>query len=144
MKKIIQFIIISILLFNVACESENKTIETSLKDKRLNGNWIVKAYNDNKELFGPFSIETQLTPENDSIIISDSKMFWGFQVKVETKSLNNTFETDSSINELSKVGAKINVLSGQLIGKDSIFFDIQFEDDENPFGITYNIKGSRT
>ncbi|MDD4728553.1 MAG: lipid-binding protein [Dysgonamonadaceae bacterium] len=143
MKKIIHFIIISFLLLNVACESESETIESPLKDRSLNGVWIVKAYIENKELFGPFSIETQLTPENDSIIINDTKTFWGFQVKVETKNSNNTFETESSINELSKVGANINVMGGQIIGKDSIFFDMQFEDDENPFGITYQIKGHR-
>lgn len=143
MKKIIHFIIISFLLFNVACESENEAIESPLKDKSLNGDWIVKAYIDNEELFGTFSVETLLTPENDSIIINDTKMFWGFQVKVKAKTSNNTFETDLSINEFSRVKAKINVLSGQLIGKDSIYFDIQFEDDENPFGITYQIKGHR-
>lgn len=39
------------------------------------------------------------------------------------------------------VGVKIT--DGKVIGADSLYFEIEFEDDETPFGTTYEIKGSR-
>ena len=47
------------------------------------------------------------------------------------------------INEVSKIGANVKVQNGALINNDSISFNIQFEDDETPFGYTYQIKGHR-
>lgn len=146
MKQLLYIIIITLMLFTVACETENFSedliLETPLKENSLSGEWQIKAYVDNKELFGPFDIEVAYTSDLDSIIIKDN-VFWGFKVKASTNKSANTFESNLSVNESSKVGAQIKILNGKVTESGSMNFEIQFEDDETPFGITYMIKGHK-
>ncbi len=132
------------LLFTaVACEQtlENETV--NLPETNLQGNWTVNAYIDNNLMFGPFTISTQMTPENGSVSIKDNGEFWNFQTKAEVVIASDAFESKSSVNEVSSLDAKVNVLNGNVINKDSIAFDIQFEDDQTPYGVTYSLKGRR-
>lgn len=132
------------MLLFVACEQtlENEDIN-NIPETNLAGNWTVNAYIDNKMIFGPFTVSTNITPENKSIYIKDNGEFWNFQTKAELSNSKEVFESKLSANEISNIGAKINVVNGMIINKDSITFDIQFEDDENPYGYTYQIKGHR-
>ena len=142
MRKFI-FIFTLVLFFTtVACESTLDNKEVILTENNLNGQWIVTAYSDDVT-FGPFTIQTQMSYDNDSIFIKDGGEFWNFQTKVLVSPKDNIFETTSSINEVSKIGANVKVQNGALINNDSISFNIQFEDDETPFGYTYQIKGHR-
>ena len=144
MKKIF-YLIISLLLFiTVACDEtlENEEVNFSETNFELQGNWTVNAYIDNNMIFGPFTISTQMTSENESIYIKDSGEFWKFQTKAHLAN-SNSFETKSSLNEICNVEANVRILNGRVINKDSITFHIQFEDDETPYGITYTLKGRR-
>ena len=152
MKQLLYLLTFTILLFTTAsCEStldnDDFTIEnessTIKESSSLNGDWMVKAYLDKENAFGPFDIQIQMTSNNDSISIKDNGDFWNFQVKAATNYSNDTFKSDLSVNELSDVGAKIKVLNGKVDENDNINFEIQFEDDETPFGITYYMKGIR-
>ena len=132
-----------LLFTTVACEqiSEKETI--SSPETNLHGDWTINAYVDNNFIFGPFTISTRKNSENEFIHLKDNGEFWNFQTKAEILISSDAFETKSSINEVSSLNAKINILSGKIINKDSIAFDIQFEDDETPYGITYTLKGRR-
>lgn len=145
MKQILYLITLTLLLFTAACEtdsfSDDLNLESPLNENNLSGNWNIKAYIDKDELFGPFDIEVTYTADLDSIIIKDNN-FWGFQVKASANK-NNTFESNLSVNELSKVGAQVKLFNGKVTENGSINFEIQFEDDETPYGITYIIKGHK-
>ncbi len=81
--------------------------------------------------------------DSESINIKDNGEFWKFQAKAELLTASDAFEAKSSVNEISSLDAKVNILNGNVINKDSIAFDIQFEDDQTPYGVTYTLKGRR-
>lgn len=143
MKKI--FYLLVLLFITVACEQtiEQEDIKTPITETNLAGNWTVNAYIDSNMIFGPFTITTQVASKNQSLHIKDNGGFWDFQTKAEILDSKNTFETISTINEVSNLEAKINILSGTIINNDSIAFDVQFEDDETPYAFTYKIMGRR-
>lgn len=141
MKKISYLFMFMLLFINVACEQTLENDEISLLETNLQGEWTVNAYKDDVLIFGPFTISTLTTASNESIIIKDNGEFWNFQTTANVLNLSDAFETEGSLNEISSLNAKINILNGRVINKDSIAFDIQFEDDETPFGITYTLKG---
>ena len=84
-----------------------------------------------------------MTPANESIVIKDNGEFWKFQAEAQLIDSNEGFATQSSVNQISSLRTKINILDGSIVDNDSITFDIQFEDDETPYGFTYKIKGRR-
>lgn len=129
------------MLLFTACEQTLENENINLSKTNIKGNWTVNAYVDNELVFGPFTVSTEQTSENESIYIKDNGEFWNFQLKAELENSKDTFKANSSVNEISSVGAKIKVLNGTIINKDSIAFDILFEDDEIPFGVTYKIMG---
>ena len=56
----------------------------------------------------------------------------------------NTFQTQHSVNAVSGKKIGIKVQNGRIINNDSIYMEVQFEDDETPYGITYQLAGHRT
>lgn len=143
MKKIF-YLSLSLLLFIVvACEQSLENEEINLPKTDSQGEWTVNAYVDNDIVFGPFTISTQTISESKSIYVKDNGEFWNFQTKASILNATNLFEAKSTVNEISNIEAKIKILDGCIINSDSISFDIQFEDDETPYGITYKIKGHR-
>ena len=132
-----------LLFTTVACEQTLENEGINLPESNLQRDWTVNAYVDNNLVFGPFTISTQMTSENESIHIKDNGEFWNFQTRANVLNLSDAFETEASLNEISSLNAKINILNGRVINKDSIAFDIQFEDDQTPYGVTYTLKGRR-
>ena len=143
MKKIAYLFMFILLFITVACEQTLENEEINFSETNMQKDWTVNAYIDDILIFGPFTISTLTTAENESIIIKDNGEFWNFQTKAQALNSNETFNAKSSVNELSALNAKINILNGKVINKDSIAFDIQFEDDKTPYGITYTLKGLR-
>lgn len=131
------------MLLFVACEQIIENEDINIPETNLAEEWEVSAYIDNSVIFGPFTISTQMTSENESIYIKDNGEFWNFQIVAETKDSKNEFEAISTVNKLSNVGAKIMIVDGKIINNESINFDIQFEDDEEPYAFTYKIMGHR-
>ena len=131
------------MLLLVACEQNLENDSINLPETNISGNWTVNAFIDNDFIFGPFIVSTQNTSENESIYIKDNGTFWKFQTKAEIVNSNNSFESKLSENEISSIKANIKIINGKIINNDSIVFDIQFEDDETPYGYTYKIMGHR-
>jgi|SRR5690554_918416 len=150
MKKIIYFLAFIALAMFASCEQE--TNNSSLPDFQnttnvnIAGKWEVTAYNDSIPVFGPFTLLTVTNPEseNDSITILDSEVkFWKFQVKAAVNEIDGTFETNLSNCEVSEEGIGIKIANGKILDSDSIYFEIQFEDDVKPYESTYILKGHR-
>ncbi|NLD24817.1 MAG: hypothetical protein GX670_11410 [Bacteroidales bacterium] len=150
MKKIIYFLAFVALAMFASCEQE--TNNSSLPDFQnttnvnITGKWEVTAHNESIPVFGPFTLLTVTNPEseNDSITILDSEVkFWKFQVKAAVNEIDGTFETNLSNCEVSEEGIGIKIANGKIVDTDSIYFEIQFEDDETPYGNTYHLKGHR-
>ena len=129
-----------------SCERDDFQ-ENNIDDKSvvsIPGEWEVKAYMNDSLIYDSFNLFTsQIT--GDSIVINDTiTNFWNFQVRAGVDKKTNTFQTKLSNNSMVKdfaVGVKIPV--GKIIGSDSIYLEMQFEDDITPFGNTYQIKGHR-
>jgi len=143
MKKILFFSLFMLLFITVACDQTLESELSNLPETNLNGDWTVSAYIDNNIIYGPFTVSTLMTPANESIVIKDNGEFWKFQTEAQLIDSNEGFATQSSVNQKSSLEAKINILDGSIVDNDSITFDIQFEDDETPYGFTYKIKGRR-
>lgn len=147
MNKIIYlFAIIATMVMIASCEKEDfqdNNIEEQFSTS-VPGSWEVKAYLNDSIIYDTFNIFTSGI-SGDSIVINDTIVnFWNFQVKASVDAKSNTFQTKLSTNELVNdfaIGVKIPV--GKIIDSDSIYMEMQFEDDITPFGNTYQIKGHR-
>lgn len=148
MKKFIYLLGFITLGMIASCEREVES--TELGDAanlvEITGQWEVTAYNDSVPVFGPFKVITlkDISAGNDSITIQDSEMkFWEFHAKVFADEKNGTFETKLSTCKMSGESIGIKISNGKVLDSDSIYFEIQFEDDETPYGNTYKLKGRR-
>ncbi|HHV87139.1 MAG TPA: hypothetical protein GXX42_15245 [Petrimonas sp.] len=143
MNKIIYVILLMVAAVITSCEKDEEKIALT---SSLNGEWEVMAYIDNTPIHGifPLLISSDFPSKTDSVTINDtSKYFWNFQVKVSANHENGTFETQKSICEHCSYRIGVKVFNGKIINSDSIYLEIQFEDDETPYGNTYQLKGHR-
>ena len=138
------FTLILAVIVIASCEREdNFTVEEQQQVNEMIGSWDVKAHIEDQVVFD--SINVIVTKAlGDSITIKDSvNNFWSFQVKAASDVANNAFQTDLSSNENSELNIGVKIANGKIIDKDSIYLEIQFEDDVTPFGNTYVLKGRR-
>ena len=150
MKKLLYLLGFAALSMIASCEkeTENAPLPDAQNSVNINvtGQWEVTAHNDSVLIYGPFTVLTvsDLETKNDSIIIQDSEVkFWKFQAKAAVNEKDGTFETKLSTCELCEEGIGIKIANGKIVNSDSIYFEIQFEDDETPYGNTYRLKGHR-
>lgn len=148
MRKIIFLLGLVALGVIISCERDTESMVSNDQQNALNltGQWEVMAYNDTVSLIGPFTVLTVSDPasNNDSITIQDSEVkFWKFQVKAAVDAKDGSFETKLSKCEVSDVGIGVKISNGKILNSDSIYFEIQFEDDVTPYGNTYQLKGHR-
>lgn len=150
MKKLIYLLGFVALAMIASCE--NEVNDSLLPDNQnstsvnVTGKWEVTAHNDDVAVFGPFTLLTVSDPKanNDSITIMDSEVkFWKFQVKAAINEVDGTFETKLSNCELCEESIGVKIMNGKIINTDSIYLEIQFEDDETPYGNTFKLKGQR-
>ena len=128
----------------ISCEDEVENNARVSESVDFTREWEVTAYNDSTFIYGPFKVTTLANNAegNDSITIKDSEMnFWKFQVKPLADKKVGTFETQLSVCEWCEESIGIKISNGIISESDSIYFEIQFEDDETPYGNTYKIKG---
>lgn len=147
MNKIIYLIAIIVSMTMIAsCEredfQENKVDEKFITS--VPGNWEVKAYLNDTLIYDTFNLFTS-TVAGDSITINDTiTNFWNFNIKANVDEKNNTFQTKLSHNsQVSDFVVGIKIPVGKIIQSDSIYLEMQFEDDITPYGNTYQIKGHR-
>lgn len=144
MKKISYIFVLAMTIVLASCEQDFDT--DNIQGNKLEGEWIVKTYINGTNIFGSFPIKTYTsTSDNDSIYINDYEgRFWDFNVKAAVKSSDKTFQTLHSVNTVSGKSIGIRIFKGRIIDNDSINFEIQFEDDETPYGVSYQLAGYRT
>ncbi len=148
MKKIIYLLGFLTLGIIASCEKEadNGATDDASKLVNITGQWEVTAYNDSTFVSGPFKVITLKDPstKSDSITIQDTEIeFWKFQTKAFVDEKNGTFQTELSNCEVSEEAIGIKISNGKIINSDSIYFEIQFEDDETPYKNTFQLKGHR-
>jgi len=143
MKKISYIIILVVAILLASCE-QNIDVNNNQANK-AEGEWVVKAYINGTNVFGSFPIRTYSTISGkDSLNINEYEgLFWDFNVKAAVTA-ENTFQTQHSVNAVSGKKIGIKVQNGRIINNDSIYMEVQFEDDETPYGITYQLAGHRT
>ena len=168
MKKIIYLILIAVVYMNTSCEP------TYVKEYNwaypVAGDWTVTStkfflkdivngpQNDSiGEPSDPFEIKSYNSSfGKDSIWIDDYGKgvdksanygnFWTMKFKAAVNMNSKTFGngTATVTNAIPDYGIGIKILNGKIVGNDSVYFEIQFEDDTTPFGITYREAGHRT
>lgn len=148
MKKYIYLFGLIILGALTSCDQdiENSGVTDTAEPFLMTGQWIVTAYNDTSAVTEPFKlVTTKMTSAgNDSIIIHDSEQkFWEFQIKASANMSEGTFETELSQCEISDENIGVIISNGVISEANKISFEIQFEDDETPYGNTYRIIGER-
>jgi len=97
-------------------------------------------------VFGPFRVITHKdnSTESDSITIQDvDEQFWKFRISALADVKQGTFGTKLSNCEISEENIGVKIPYGKVINPDSIYFEIQFEDDITPYGNNYQLRGHR-
>ena len=158
MKKINYIILLMLTILVASCEP---TFEKQYNwAYPVTGEWTVKAYIDGEAIVSkPFEIKSYNSSiGKDSIWIDDIVTyapgygFWDFQAKVAVNMATKTFGNgkDSVFSVVPDYEIGVKVKNGKVINNDSIYFEIEFEDDTDgngdpdPYGTTYQIAGHRT
>ncbi len=133
--------------FLLSCQHSEKEVSEA-PETAINavGEWNVSAYLNDSQISKPFTliILNDISSKADSIILKDiSKDFWDFQVKAAIDNTKDVFETKMSNCEVSDFNIGIKIPNGKIINSDSIYLEMQFEDDVTPYGNTYTLKGHR-
>jgi hypothetical protein len=145
-----------------ACEKDDPEIQNTATYP-VSGEWWVTYQIRNAEGQledyggGYYPLLTFNTASNrpDSIWISDAHSFWspnGFQVKAGLDLSNRSFAINEGIN-ISTDGTKVRIVNGKVLlneGRstsgvvtDSLYMEVAFDDDDEPFGTTYIVSGHR-
>jgi len=154
MKKINYLILLVVILVGTSCEPT--FVKTYSWACPVAGDWKVKTYTNGVEDGGPYEIKAYNSAfGKDSIWIDDYGIgvdkaanygnYWTMKFKVAVNMSTKTFSNGTStvINAIPDYGIGIKVMNGKIIGNDSIYFEVQFEDDTTPFGTTHQLAGHR-
>jgi len=138
--------ILSISFMLASCESEEKVNLQETAEHPIVGEWKVDAYVGNEVIFKNVILQADQisSTRKDSIVLKDKEnYFWDFQVNVAVIETNSAFQTQHSISQIEDHNIGVKITNGKIINNDSIYFQVAFEDDETPYGTTYQMKGSR-
>ena len=151
MKKINYLILLVVVFVGISCEPTSKkeyswaypvagdwTVNVSVAGTKVKGPCEMKSYNSS---FGKDSIWI-----DDIVSYTPGYSFYAFQAKAAVNVAAKTFDngTKSVTNAFPDYAIGVNVKNGKIIGNDSIYFELQFEDDSTPYGVTYQVAGHRT
>jgi hypothetical protein len=121
------------------------------------GDWTVKTYIGGIAQGSYYEIKSYNSSYGkDSILIDDYGIgvdkaanyghFWTMKFKSAVNVTDKTFGNGAKtvLNKIPGYGIGIQTLNGKIVGNDSIYFEVKFEDDATPYGTTYQIAGHRT
>ncbi|MBT1685767.1 lipid-binding protein [Dawidia soli] len=150
----------------LSCDSDDPSIGRTA-GQEIAGEWWVTYSVDGEDAGGGYSeIITSNTAANvnTEMLLSDfvnptaaGGNFWTYKIKTQIDPTSKKFSADEVTSTATPGGElydiKVNVLNGQIFidgGKsrtgvktDSIYFEIQFEDDTTPFATTFVVQGHR-
>ena len=117
----------------------------------MTGDWYVKTFNGDSEVFDYKLISTYNTASDDGkqLWVDDKEHIWDFKVKANVNISNLTFAGENLDSKVGDYEITVNIINGRITKgeiiteggnpTDGISFDIQFsDDDENK---TYSIRG---
>jgi len=150
----------------LSCSSDDPNIKHSATES-IAGEWFVTYSVDGTDVNGGYSgIITSNTSANvaTEMLITDyvvpnatSGNFWSYKIKAQLDPKTNKFIANESVSSAlyhdEPYGIKVNELNVGVFkngGKsktgvtvDSIYFELQFEDDDPSFGTTYVVSGHK-
>lgn len=156
--------LLAVLLWR--CNSDDPNIKNTATEA-MAGEWYVTYSVGGTDVGGGHSkIITSNTAANvaTEILVSDyvepnavQGNFWSYKVKVQADPTAESFSANESVSSALYKGdpyyIKVNVMNGKVFpGKghsktgvtvDSIYFELQFEDDAPSFGNTYVVSGHK-
>ena len=138
-------IISAIILTMVSCNRADERLDINLKNN-ISGEWQVSAYLNDQIVSEGFQLDISNVGSTglDSITITESGFdFWNFSVNAAFDLHKGVFYTQLSQCHSSDENIGIKIENGKIIGSDSIYFEIRFEDDVNPFESVYKVNGKR-
>lgn len=113
------------------------------------GDWMITAYDkaDGSQLTDPFEMRAYNSSfGTDSVWIDDyattgsNGHFWSMKFKVAVNMAAKTFSATTSTNRLPNYNIDIVVENGKIVGTDSLYMEVKFEDDPST---TYILAGHR-
>ena len=155
MKKINYLILLVVVFVGISCEPTSKK-EYSWAYP-VAGDWTVKTYVAGVAQSSYYEIKSYNSSfGKDSILIDDYGIgvdksanygnFWTMKFKLGVNVTDKTFGngTKTVLNIIPDYEIGIQALNGKIVGNDSIYFEVKFEDDPTtPYGTTYQIAGHR-
>jgi hypothetical protein len=158
MKRYSKLVLLLAIIGLAACEKEDPEIKNTATYP-VSGEWWVtyQVRNTEGQLEdvggGYYPLLTFNTASNtaDSIWVSDAGSFWDYQVKADLDLPNMAF----SVNEGQNISyeSKVRLANGKvLMGQgrstsgvvtDSLYLEVAFDDDTEPFSTTYIVSGHR-
>ncbi len=141
MKKMHSFshILILTFIFIAAGCSKNDNITDSNPTYPISGDWTITV-NSGVSDYGPYFMKIYNTSfGKDSVWIDDNNTFWNTKSKVKVNMTNLTFSGDDTQNVY--YDCLVSYKNGKIVGKDSIYFEVNFSDD--PDNLTWFYSGHR-
>ncbi|QHT65986.1 hypothetical protein GXP67_04530 [Rhodocytophaga rosea] len=158
MKKYSILIIVLAVLGLSACEKDDPEI-INTATYPVSGEWWVtyQIRNEAGQLEdvggGYYPLITSNTASNkpDSIWITDEGTYWDYQVKAGLDLPNKSFAVQEGQNV--SYDSKVRIANGKVflnegrstsgVVTDSLYMEVAFDDDSEPFGTTYIVSGHR-
>ncbi len=141
-----KILIVGLVFLGAGCQKLEFTKEYNATYP-ISGDWTI-TINDGTYSYGPYFMKIYNTSfGKDSVWIDDNLNFWQTKSKVKVNMTNLTFSGDATQNEY--YNSLITYKNGKVIGKDSIYFEVSFNDeldandDPAPYATTYEYSGHR-
>lgn len=142
MKKIVKniFLTLGLVLIGFSCTKMEYTQEFS-STYPVSGDWTI-TITQGSDNYGTYSMKIYNTSfGTDSVWIDDNENFWDTKSKVKVDMTNLTFSGEQTQNEY--YDSQISYANGKVIGKDSIYFEVTFSDDDPAYGNVWIYAGHR-
>jgi hypothetical protein len=157
--KYLAYLLVAASLLFTSCSQEDEFDSTATG--QLAGEWFVTYHVESEPGSGVFDTDfgggyyplmTYNTNKNDkdTMYIDDEKSFWAYKAKIAVEPGTRKFGSEKEAKNLY-YASKVIVRNGEVLPgmattsggnkSDSICFYIQFDDDEEPYGITYKVSG---
>ncbi|MGE5519245.1 MAG: lipid-binding protein [Candidatus Dadabacteria bacterium] len=133
-----KLLILALLFIGWSCQKDDYKQEFS-STFPISGDWTIRV-NDGTTVSDPLFMKIYNTSfGKDSVWIDDNSTYWQTKSKVKVDMSNLTFSGENTQNEY--YDSQVSYANGKVIGKDSIYFEVTFSDDDAH--LTYIYAGHR-
>lgn len=143
MKKMLvinRILLVGLMIMGFSCTKMEYTQEFS-STFPISGDWTITV-TQGSDSYGPYFMKIYNTSSSkDSVWIDDNEQFWDTKTKAKVDMKNLTFSGTNEVNEY--YASHVSYANGKVIGKDSIYFEVTFDDDSPANGNVYIYAGHR-